>query len=384
MLKSLLFTIIFIFFNFNSSLYSQDLNNKIKIGLLVPFSGEYAEVGKSLLYSLQLALKEIDDDRVIIYPKDTGFGDKEKLNKKIKELIDEDIKVVIGPLTENELNEVYKYKDLTFVSLSNINPGIKNNVISIGVGLEAQLIAIKNFLEKKNRNKIAILYPDNPYSGFIEEKLKKIKIKPFKVLKYNSDPRIITGEIEKLTNYSQRKRNLENRKKILEKRDDPASERELKILEQKYTLGKVNFDSVIVLDFGSNLKSVLASLVFVDVNQKDVIFTTINQWFDKSIFFENSIKTIFYPSIDFKNFERFNKEYYKSYNQYPSEIGILAYDALGLIYYVWNKKKGIENVRDFIIKEKIKSKIGSFKFIENQILQDLNIYKVEDKKFKKL
>ena len=120
------------------------------------------------------------------------------------------------------------------------------------------------------------------------------------------------------------------------------------------------------------------------MNQKDVIFTTINQWFDKSIFFENSIKTIFYPSIDFKNFERFNKEYYKSYNQYPSEIGILAYDALGLIYYVWNKKKGIENVRDFIIKEKIKSKIGSFKFIENQILQDLNIYKVEDKKFKKL
>ena len=351
---------------------------------MVPFSGEYAEVGKSLLYSLQLALKEIDDDRVIIYPKDTGYGDKEKLNKKIKELIDEDIKVVIGPLTENELNEVYKYKDLTFVSLSNINPGIKNNVISIGVGLEAQLIAIKNFLEKKNKNKIAILYPDNPYSGFIEEKLKKIKIKPFKVLKYNSDPRIITGEIEKLTNYSQRKRNLENRKKILEKRDDPASERELKILEQKYTLGKVNFDSVIVLDFGSNLKSVLASLVFADVSQKDVIFTTINQWFDKSIFFENSIKTIFYPSIDFKNFERFNKEYYKSYNQYPSEIGILAYDALGLIYYVWNKKKGIENVRDFIIKDKIKSKIGSFKFIENEILQDLNIYKVEDKKFKKL
>ena len=384
MLKSLLLTIFFIFFNFNSFLYSQDLNNKIKIGLLVPFSGEYAEVGKSLLYSLQLALKEIDDDRVIIYPKDTGFGDKEKLNKKIKELIDEDIKVVIGPLTENELNEVYKYKDLTFVSLSNINPGIKNNVISIGVGLEAQLIAIKNFLEKKNRNKIAILYPDNPYSGFIEEKLKKIKIKPFKVLKYNSDPRIITGEIEKLTNYSQRKRNLENRKKILEKRDDPASERELKILEQRYTLGKVNFDSVIVLDFGSNLKSVLASLVFADVSQKDVIFTTINQWFDKSIFFENSIKTIFYPSIDFKNFERFNKEYYKSYNQYPSEIGILAYDALGLIYYVWNKKNGIQNARDFIIKDKIKSKIGSFKFIENEILQDLNIYKVEDKKFKKL
>ena len=384
MLKSLLITIFLIFFNFNSSLYSQELNNKIKIGLLVPFSGEYAEVGESLLYSLQLALKEIDDDRLTIFPKDTGFNNKEKLNKKIKELIEEEVKVIIGPLTEIELNEVYKYKNLIFVSLSNINPGIKNNVISIGVGLESQLIAIKKFLEKENKNKIAILYPNNSYSDFIEEKLKKTQIKPFKILKYNSDPRIITGEIEKLTNYSQRKRNLENRKKILEKRDDPASERELKLLEQRYTLGKVNFDSVLVLDFGSNLKSVLASLVFADVNQKDVIFTTINQWFDKSIFFENSIKTLFYPSVDFKNFERFNKKYFKNYNQYPSEIGILAYDALGLIYYVWNKKNGIQNARDFIIKDKIKSKIGSFKFIENEIIQDLNIYKVEDKKFKKL
>ena len=35
-------------------------------------------------------------------------------------------------------------------------------------------------------------------------------------------------------------------------------------------------------------------------------------------------------------------------------------------------------------RDKIKSKIGSFKFIENEILQDLNMYKVEDKKFKKL
>ena len=384
MFKSLLITIFLIFFNFNSSLYSQELNNKIKIGLLVPFSGEYAKVGESLLYSLQLALKEIDDDRLTIFPKDTGFNNKEKLNKKIKELIEEGVKVIIGPLTETELNEVYKYKNLIFVSLSNINPGIKNNVISIGVGLESQLIAIKKFLEKENKNKIAILYPNNSYSDFIEEKLKKTQIKPFKILKYDSDPRIITGEIEKLTNYSQRKRNLENRKKILEKRDDPASERELKLLEQRYTLGKVNFDSVLVLDFGSNLKSVLASLVFADVNQKDVIFTTINQWFDKSIFFENSIKTLFYPSVDLKNFEKFNKNYFKNYNQYPSEIGILAYDALGLIYYVWNKKNGIQNARDFIIKDKIKSKIGSFKFIENEIMQDLNIYKVEDKKFKKL
>ena len=42
----------------------------------------------------------------------------------------------------------------------------------------------------------------------------------------------------------------------------------LKELEQRYTLGDVNFDSVIIVDFGNSLKSVLTSLVFTDVDQK--------------------------------------------------------------------------------------------------------------------
>ncbi|MGA0300558.1 MAG: hypothetical protein ACO3OJ_05550, partial [Paracoccaceae bacterium] len=56
----------------------------------------------------------------------------------------------------------------------------------------------------------------------------------------------------------------------------------------------VNFDSVIIIDFGNNLKSVLTSLVYTDVNQKDVLFTTINQWFDESIFltFSDSLNPV--------------------------------------------------------------------------------------------
>ena len=43
-------------------------------------------------------------------------------------------------------------------------------------------------------------------------------------------------------------------------------------LEQLYTLGKVNFDSVIIIDFGNSLKSVLTSLVYTDVNQKEMFY----------------------------------------------------------------------------------------------------------------
>jgi hypothetical protein len=152
-------------------------------------------------------------------------------------------------------------------------------------------------------------------------------------------------------------------------------------LDQLYTLGNVNFDSVIIVDFGNSLKSVLASLVYTDVDQDKVLFTTINQWFDESIFYENTIKNLYYPSINYKEFKKYNDNYYKKFNIYPNEITILAYDALGLIYYAWKKKGKIETINDFSFKNKIKGKIGTFSLKDRKVLQELDIYKTANNKF---
>ena len=65
---------------FNSNLLGNENNNALKIGLLAPLSGEYKELGNSLLYSLQLALNEIDDKNVYIIPQDSGSNNQKKLN----------------------------------------------------------------------------------------------------------------------------------------------------------------------------------------------------------------------------------------------------------------------------------------------------------------
>ena len=223
----------------------------------------------------------------------------------------------------------------------------------------------------------------NQYTNFIEKKIKNIKLKNHKIFRYSSDPKILTGEIQKLTNYSQRKNNLESRKKILEDKDDYASKEELKKLEQMYTLGEVDFDSIIIIDFGSSLKSALTSLIFSDVSDEKVIFTTVNQWFDKSIFYENSVKNLYYPSVDLKNFSNYNKKFTDTFNTQPNDVTILAYDALGLIYYIWSKNNGITSINDFLIKEKFAGKIGTFTFKDKKVFQELKIYKTAQGKFKK-
>ena len=86
MKKKFVILIIYIIFFFNSNLLSENDNKILKVGLLAPLTGSYSELGYSLLYSLQLALEEIDDKDVFIVPRDSGFNEKEKLNKAIKEI----------------------------------------------------------------------------------------------------------------------------------------------------------------------------------------------------------------------------------------------------------------------------------------------------------
>ena len=382
MIKIIITFLFHIFLSLNLSLAASENDEKLRIGLLAPFSGEYKNLGESLLLSTQLALDEIDNDNIIIIPRDSGTENKKKLNLAIKELINKKVKVIIGPMTSTSFNEVEKYKDTIFISLSNKRPKTSNNLISIGISLESQLKAIQQLLLEEKKNKTVILYPKNKYEKFIDGKIKIMNLQNYKVFKYSPDPRIVTGEIEKLTNYNQRKKSLEKRKSVLKKRDDAQSERELETLEKLFTLGPVNFDSVIVIDFGGSLKSVLSSLAYTDVDDETVLISTVNQWFDESIFRENLVKNLYFPSIDMKQFKKYNEKYFKFFGEKPDEITILAYDALGLIHYVWKKNKGIDTINDFFIKEKIKGKIGIFEFKEKTVSQKLKIYRTDENKFR--
>ena len=154
MKKRITIIITYILIFFNSNLFSEEKNNVLKIGLLAPLSGEYKELGDSILYSLQLALDEIDDKNVYIIPRDSGLGDSEKLDNAVKEIKSQGANIIIGPINNEDFDTVKKFNDIVFISLSNINPEFQNNIISIGISLESQMIALMNFLKEKKKIKL--------------------------------------------------------------------------------------------------------------------------------------------------------------------------------------------------------------------------------------
>ena len=70
--------------------------NILKVGVLAPLSGEFKTLGETMLYSINLALHDIDNNAVKIYPKDSA-SDKKKIIQACKEFQEEGIKIIIGP-----------------------------------------------------------------------------------------------------------------------------------------------------------------------------------------------------------------------------------------------------------------------------------------------
>ena len=111
MIKNIITFLFYIFLLFNSNLVIAENNEKLIVGLLAPFSGEYKNLGKSLLLSTQLALDEIDNENIIIIPRDSGSNNKESLNLAIKEIRSNGAKIIIGPMTSSSFKELGKYND---------------------------------------------------------------------------------------------------------------------------------------------------------------------------------------------------------------------------------------------------------------------------------
>ena len=356
---------------------SAAIEEKIKIGLLVPITGEDKKIGQQIIKSTRIALNEINTDKLEIYIKDTGSNPNQTVKSAI-EFREMGIKIVIGPVFYKSLTYLDEVQEIIFLSLTNKTLNLSNNVISTGINATSQLNTINKFLKLNEINKTIFLTPKLDYEKEIKKSIKNSKIKIYKHYIYETEPTKLTAQIEKITNYKIRKQNLDDEIRRVENSDLIDKEKQLEKLKKKYTIGKVKFDSVIIADFDESLKSVVTSLLYTDVSPKNKFIITFNQWFDESLLKEKSIQPIYYPSINKQNLENFEKKFIKEFNNYPNYLSLLSYDLVGLVYYLSLNHEVLNINTLFKKKNSFKGKIGIFNIENNKINHKLNFYKIEN------
>ena len=211
------FLIVLFIILFNSHTYA---NNKIKIGLVVPLSGKYEKLGTSILKSVRLAINDINDDNIIIVPKDNQNNPDETLRVS-KELYNENIRIIIGPIFKKNTIKLNKLNDdLIFLSFTNKISETSKNIISAGVNSISQFNAIKKFQLLNGIERSYLFAPNNNLVEEIEIGIKKSNIKLKDKFYYDEDPTKITKQIEKVTRYNIRKQNLLNEINRVKNSDD--------------------------------------------------------------------------------------------------------------------------------------------------------------------
>ena len=371
--------IFLIIFSFNSL-----ASEKIKIGLVIPLSGENKELGESILKSVRLAVNDINDEKILIIPKDNKNNVDQTLEVS-KELYNEGVKIIIGPIFKKNTEKLNQLNnDLIFLSFTNKIGESNKKIISAGVNSVSQFNAIKKFQKLNELERSFLFAPNNEILNEIKTGIKKSKIKLKDKFFYDPDPTLITKQIEDVTRYRIRKQNLLDEIKRVEESDENNKEKKIATLEKLDTIGGINFDSAIIADFEETLKSVATSLIYTDIPPSRITYITLNQWFDKSLLNENMIQPIYFPSVNYENYIKYLNKYNENYQTDSNQIAFLSYDLTGLVYYLLFRNNFIVDSEIFYKKNSFKGKIGIFEIDKNIITHQLNFYVIENKQIRKI
>ena len=166
MKKLLIFSILtYLFFTINSSAADQNStqniaeNEKIlKIGVLLPLSGKFKGTGQSFLKAIQLALFDIGNENIKIYPKDSKANALDTY-LSAKEFEEQGVEVVIGPIFHESLERLNEINNITFISLTNKTQEIPKNTIAFGINIDSQIDALRKYFDKIEVSKTLLLSP---------------------------------------------------------------------------------------------------------------------------------------------------------------------------------------------------------------------------------
>ena len=368
-----------LFFTINNAAYSK---SELKIGAILPLSGDHELLGNNIYQSILITIFELKNLNIKIIPLDTQSSKTGAINA-FRQGMNKKVDLFVGPIfydTLNEIKNIEGFKEKLFISYSNREENIFPNVINFGVNLSSQINSLVKLFQN---NEQFIFFGDNSsFTKKVLEKSKKFKSKTSDVVFYK-DFKDIGNQTKKVTNYEERnKKHLEEIKK-LEQIEDNLDEKLIESMKKHDTKEKVNFKKVFVSSFNDELISSISYFDFYDANYKDVQFVTLNLWFDNKYLKEPSLENLIFPSINLNGYKELNQKYKKNFGRNIYHLETLSFDIIPLASAIWFSTKE-QQLKASMFNGTYKGKTGDFTIKENKTDRDLILYKIENKKFKKI
>ncbi len=321
--------------------------------MLLPLSGENAQIGNSLLKAGKLSLNKTQNKNIKLFVKDTESNN-ENIITSYYNLINKDVDIILGPLFSKNIKIIHPISEdenTIMITFSN-NIEIKNeNTFISGLSPENEIQEVINYAILKGSEKFGLILPDNKYGRRTKQLIQNFVLEmDGKVTQYvfydPANPDFYEAS-KIIANYDYRKIELEKKLTELKKVGTLTAEKKYKMLNKQDTLGELDFDSLYI--GAENIKhiSMLASILpYYDVDPKKVLYIGNSLWKKNVLLKEPALEKGIFPYFPEKKFSNFETEYVETFQKKPHAIAYLAYDLVGLISNLQktNKKINISNI----------------------------------------
>jgi ABC-type branched-subunit amino acid transport system substrate-binding protein len=299
--------------------------NRDTIGCLFPLSGPYSQFGSRALNGVELALHQFSaaslDPSVRIIVKDTG-ADPEKALSAFQELVDADVKAIIGPMvTAEAVAEKAQELGIPLIALTQ-----KENIPQIGdyifrnyITPQIQTEAIVYFaVHKLGINRFAILYPSDKYGiTFMHQFWDR-------VLAHG-------GELTRMAAYDPEKTDFaEAIKKLIGSYEPPNGDEARPVID---------FEAIFIPDAPEKAGLVIPQIAYHDI--EGVYLFGTNLWYSQRLvemaqqFLQGSILPVgFFPEASSWRVVGFVDEFMAVFGEKPGFIEAVAYDTAKILFEI--------------------------------------------------
>ena len=317
-------------------LLPRPLGSVVRVGLLLPLSGDNAALGQSMLDAAQLALFSFADSHLELVVRDTQ-GTPEGAAAAAALAIGDGARLILGPLLAASVAAVAPQAQaagVRVIAFSTNRAVAGNGVYLMGFLPGSEIERVLGYASRQGIRRVAVLVPDDEYGRTVIEAARLaaelLGVEVARVETYDPGAQDFSGVVRRLADFDSRRQALLDQRQELEGRDDEIAKRALARLEKLQTIGDVDFESLILADGGGRLLSVAALLPHFDIDPRRVRMLGTGQWDVPGLAAEPALLGGWYAAPDPAARAAFDQQFQSFYRTQPKRLATLAYDAMAL------------------------------------------------------
>jgi branched-chain amino acid transport system substrate-binding protein len=315
----------------------------VRIGLLLPLTGNRARIGadrlraaQDMLNAVQLALFDFANEHFEVVIHDTE-GTADGAADAVGLAIADGASLILGPLLSTSVRAVApaaRAAGANVIAFSSDRSVAGDGVFTMGFFPEDEVERVVAYALGRGLRRFAALAPDASYGRTVAAALQAAVEAGGgtigRVQFYDPDARDFSGTVKHLASYDARRGALVAQRRDLEGRTDEIAKRALQRLERLQTIGELPFDALFLGDGGKRLQAIAAFLPFYDVDPAKIRMLGTRQWDVPGIGAEPALSGGWYAAPTPAGRSDFEARYNVTYGAKPHRLATIAYDAAAL------------------------------------------------------